>query len=90
MINTVIVWILIYIGLLLGQFFICEHYLINRLKYKRVGYAFAILFEILCIVMSCYLIVFDEFLNALGFLFLLITFFLSHKFIKRSCKGGTH
>ena len=86
MIKDIILWSFLFFSLLFFQYFIGEQYLILKKGYESIGYGLSILLEICCIVLSCYLIVFSGYLDFLGIGFLVVTLFLSFKFIDRSHK----
>ncbi len=86
MIKDIFIWILFYSFLIFLQFFVGEYYLAKKKGFEKIGYSVTILFEILCIIVSCYLMVFGEHLEFLGVSFLLITLYLSNKFVDRSLK----
>ena len=70
--------------LIISQYFFGERYLILEKGYERAGYGLTILLELCCIILSCYLIVFSEYLDFIGVAFMVITLYLSFKFIKRN------
>ena len=84
MIREMIIWSAAFLILLMIQYFICEKYILIKKGYEWPGHMLSILIELCCIALSCYLIVFDDNLNFLGFAFLLVTFYSSFRFINRS------
>jgi len=83
MIKDITLWSLFFLLLIFSQYCIGEYYFVKKKGYEKIGYSIVIIFEILCIIVSCYLMVFSEYLNFIGLSFLLITFYLSYKFINR-------
>lgn len=86
MIKDIFIWSLFFLFLIFLQFFIGEYYLVKKKGFEKTGYGVVIIFEILTIIVSCYLMVFSGYLEFLGLSFLLITFYLSNKFINRGVK----
>jgi len=65
MIKDIIFWSSLFLSLFFLQYSLCEFYLIKRKKLRIIGYILFIFFEISSIVLSCYLIVFIEYLQSL-------------------------
>ena len=86
MTKDIIIWISLFLLFVLIQYIVGENYLVLKKGKKKLGYALCLSMELLCIILSCYLIVFSDYLNFLGIAFLIMTFFISYKFIKRSFK----
>lgn len=79
-------WLIIFLLLNLIQYFFGERYLIIRKDYKKAGRIIVILIELTCLFLGCYIFVFINYLEFLGIIFVLITVFLSFRFIDRDAK----
>ncbi|CAB1062715.1 hypothetical protein D1BOALGB6SA_7497 [Olavius sp. associated proteobacterium Delta 1] len=86
MTKDIITWVSLFLLFLLIQYIAGEYYLVLKKGKKKLGYAICLSMELLCIILSCYLIVFSDYLNFLGIAFLIITFFLSYRFVNRTFK----
>ena len=86
MTKYIFIWIFLFLLFLIIQHALGEYYLIIKKGYKRAGYRVSLAMQSCSIILGCYLIVFDEYLNFLGLIFILITFYLSFKYENRRDK----